>query len=119
MPLNPTFGETGFAEEVHSLGELWCTTLWDARANLIRKHGFATGNELILRLVTDGMKLSPPNPNFLEARDAILQADRVQTGGANRDALWSAFAKTRDGIQRRFTAKLDPIRSAGSVRCAG
>ena len=86
MPLNPAFGETGFAEEVHSLGELWCTTLWDARANLIRKHGFATGNELILRLVADGMKLSPPNPNFLEARDAILQADRVQTGGANRDA---------------------------------
>jgi hypothetical protein len=57
--------------------ELWCVTLWDARANLIAKHGFDLGNNLILRLVTDGMKLGPPNPNFVEARDAILLADRV------------------------------------------
>ncbi|MEA3186703.1 MAG: hypothetical protein QOD99_533, partial [Chthoniobacter sp.] len=75
------------------MGEVWCVTLWDARANLINKYGFAIGNQLILQLVTDGMKLSPANPNFLQARDAILQADLVDNGGANRGELWSAFAK--------------------------
>jgi outer membrane protein assembly factor BamB len=73
--------------------ELWCVTLWEARANLIAKHGFSVGNNLILRLVTDGMKLGPKDPNFLQARDAILLADRVYSGGANLKALWSAFAK--------------------------
>ena len=83
----------GSADEVHNLGEVWCVTLWEARASLIAKHGAAAGNELILQLVTDGMKLAPANPNFLQARDAILQAELVNTGGANRNELWAAFAK--------------------------
>src|SRR5207302_5396281 len=66
--------------EVHNQGEVWCMTLWDARANLINKWGYAVGNQLILQLVTDGMKLSPANPNFLQARDAIIQADVVKSG---------------------------------------
>ena len=65
----------------------------------INKYGGAEGNQLMLQLVTDGMNLSPPNPNFLQARDAILQADQVDTGGANRDALWAAFAKRGMGDQ--------------------
>ncbi len=81
------------ADEVHALGEVWCVTLWEARANLINKYGFGVGNRLILQLVTDGMNLSPPNPTFLEARDAIIQADFVDNGGANFHELWAAFAK--------------------------
>jgi autotransporter-associated beta strand protein len=84
---------TGSASEVHNVGEVWCVTLWDARANLINKYGWAVGNQLILQLVTDGMKLTPSKPNFLQARDAILQADLVDTGGLNRRDLWLAFAK--------------------------
>jgi hypothetical protein len=72
---------------------VWCVTLWEARAALINKYGWAAGNQLILQLVTDGMNLSPINPNFLQARDAIIQADRVDTGGANQHELWTAFAK--------------------------
>jgi subtilisin-like proprotein convertase family protein len=86
------------AAEVHNAGEVWCVTLWEARANLINKYGWAAGNELILQLVTDGMKLSPMNPNFLEARDAILQADEVDNGGSNLDELWAAFAKRGMGF---------------------
>jgi hypothetical protein len=98
VPLSPLSGAGDFAEEVHNQGEVWCVTLWDARANLIKKWGFEIGNQLILQLVTDGMKLTPPNPNFLEARDAILQADLVKTGGANREELWAAFAKRGMGF---------------------
>ncbi len=84
--------------EVHDQGEVWCAMLWEARANLIQKYGYATGNQLILQIVTDGMKLSPPDPNFVQARDAILQADQVNNGGANRAALMAAFAKRGLGV---------------------
>lgn len=91
VPKSPLGGST--ADEVHNIGEVWCVTLWDLRANLIAKHGGAAGNDLALRLVTDGMKLAPANPTFLQARDAIIQAELVYSGGADRGELWSAFAK--------------------------
>src|SRR5205085_509557 len=39
------------------------------------------------------MKLSAANPNFVQARDAILQADQVDFGGVDQLALWNAFSK--------------------------
>ena len=40
------FGSCGpdTANEVHNQGEVWCVMLWEARANLIDQHGWATGN---------------------------------------------------------------------------
>ncbi len=95
IPRNPLFSSNAQLNpaEVHNQGEIWCAALWEVRSNLIAKHGFATGNELALQLVTDGMKLSPPDPNFLQARDAIIQADVVNSGGANHNELWAGFAK--------------------------
>ena len=90
--------DSSSAGEVHNVGEIWCSMLWEARAKLIIKHGFSTGNELSLQLVTDGMKLTPANPTFVEARDAIIQADQVLTGGANKNELWAGFAKRGLGI---------------------
>lgn len=91
VPSSPAIGTS--ATEVHNLGEVWCVTLWEARALLIKKLGHETGNTLMMQLVTDGMKLSPAEPTYLQARDAILQADMVLTAGANRQELWTAFAK--------------------------
>jgi len=96
IPRSPIAGST--ANEVHNMGEVWCVTLWDCRAKLINKYGAVAGNQLMLQLTTDGMKLSPANPNFLQARDAIIQADLVDTGGANRIELWSGFAKRGMGF---------------------
>ncbi|HXG47920.1 MAG TPA: M36 family metallopeptidase, partial [Methylomirabilota bacterium] len=98
-PINP-FSPL-FANEVHAQGEVWCLALWEARANLIRQHGFAAGQRLILQLVTEGLRLSPLNPNFLEARDAILLADQLLTEGANYELLWAAFAKRGLGFSAR------------------
>jgi len=91
VPRSPIIGNT--ANEVHNEGEVWCAALWELRANLIEKHGYATGNPLALQLMTDAMKLSPLNPNFLQARDSIIQADLVNNAGANMSELWAAFAK--------------------------
>jgi uncharacterized repeat protein (TIGR01451 family) len=92
IPLSPLYSSAD-PEEVHNQGEVWCVMLWEARANLVRKWGWERGNQLVLQLVTDGMNLAPPNPNFAEARDAILQADQLNQNGANRAELWAAFAK--------------------------
>ncbi|KAI0694057.1 Fungalysin metallopeptidase-domain-containing protein [Cytidiella melzeri] len=50
------------------------------------------GNSLIVQLVLSGMKLQPCRPSFFDARDAIIQADQVLTGGENYCELWSGFA---------------------------
>ena len=117
-PVTPFFA--GDANEVHYMGELWCVTLWEARARLCHKYGNAAGNQVMLQLVINGMILGPANPLFLQARDAILQADRVQNGGANQDLLWASFAKrgmgfsasspansTTTGVGESFTAPAD------------
>jgi hypothetical protein len=103
VPRNPLLGpfRADLANEVHSQGEVWCMMLWEMRANLIRKHGPEAGNNLALQLVTDGLKLSPPNPNFVQARDAILLADRMWSGGANASEIWSAFAKRGLGFNAK------------------
>jgi hypothetical protein len=89
-PISPIIG--GAASEVHNVGAIWAQILYEARANMLRRYGYA-GNERMLRLVIDGMKLSPANPTFAQARDAILQADFVDYAGADTAILWQGFAK--------------------------
>jgi len=105
MAVNPlTYGNIRTYSEVHDAGEVWCSALWDLNWLLIDKYGFnanlqagyapgAAGNVLALKLVMDSLKLMPANPSFLQARNAILQADQVLTGGANLAAIWTAFAR--------------------------
>jgi hypothetical protein len=94
IPFNPIFGNpANNADEVHNQGEVWCSMLWEVRANLIDTYGWHTGNQMALQLVTDALKLCPPNPTYVESRDAILEADRILTGGANEADIWTGFAK--------------------------
>jgi extracellular elastinolytic metalloproteinase len=82
-----TFGDMGKVipfPEVHEDGQIWAQTMWDIRRTL--------GSSLALSLATRGMELSPPDPAFLDLRNAIIHADLVATGGANADALWQLFA---------------------------
>ncbi len=104
IPLSPLFFSSNeYPEEYHNTGEVWCIALWEARAQLIAKYGGAVGSQKILQLVTDGMKLCPANPTFLQSRDAVLQADLV-TGGADRMQLWTAFAKRGFGASAEVPA---------------
>ena len=56
---------------------------------LVPKHG----NTLALQLIIDAMKIQPCRPTFFTARDAIIQADQILTGGANGCLIWKAFAE--------------------------
>ena len=56
----------GGAQEVHNTGEVWALTLWEVRSRIIAANGgdVPTGNQIMLQLVTDAMKLTPINPGF-------------------------------------------------------
>ncbi len=63
------------------------------------------GNKLALRLVVDGLKLQPCSPSFVDARDAILLADKVNTNGENQCEIWKAFAKRGLGISAQANGR--------------
>jgi extracellular elastinolytic metalloproteinase len=90
-----TYGDFGKVEggpEVHGDGEIWAQTMWQLRKALIAAHGPTTGVEHVRQLFTNGMRLTPGNPSFLDLRNAILQAD---TAGALGDAttIWTVFSQ--------------------------
>ena len=76
----------------HFNGEIWATMVYDVRE--------ALGLDTTTQLVIDGMRNTPntPTPTFIDARDGILAADMTNNGGANRCAIWSAFASNGLGV---------------------
>jgi hypothetical protein len=107
-----TYGDLGKivgAPEVHADGEIWVQTLWQLRQALIDAHP-ADGVERAERYVTDAMRLSPPNPSYLDMRNAILQAstdddDLIWTVFASRGMGY--FASTEDGFDVRPVENFD------------
>jgi hypothetical protein len=61
-------------DAVQNAGEIWSSALWEVRALMIARLGFTLGTERVLQVVTDGMKLAPTGPTFLQERDAIISA---------------------------------------------
>ncbi|MBG44755.1 MAG: subtilisin [Aequorivita sp.] len=107
MGVNPqTYDFIKTAAVPHGVGSVWAEMLWEVTWALIDEHGFDpdiynftgdvsqdAGNIQALALVTEGMKLQPCSPGFVDGRDAIFAADQALYGGANECLLWDAFAK--------------------------
>ncbi|KAJ1980020.1 hypothetical protein H4R34_002615 [Dimargaris verticillata] len=96
---------------VHAKGEVWAEMLYEMYWALVDAYGFTPdwfsashdhGNTLALQLVVDGLSLQPCRPSFMDARDAIIQADEVLTGGKNHCLLWKAFAKRGLGVDAKI-----------------
>jgi subtilisin-like proprotein convertase family protein len=51
------------------------------------------GNNVALSLITEGLKLQPCSPGFVDGRDAIIAADQALYGGAHICTIWEAFAR--------------------------
>lgn len=91
--------------DVHGLGSIWCVMLWDLAWNYIDRYGYdpniyngTGGNNKVMRLVIDAMKLTPANPSLIQCRDAIIQADLNTTNGQNYCMIWATFARRGMGI---------------------
>ncbi len=90
---------------VHGVGSVWATILWDLTWAYVNKYGFDAnkyngkgGNNKIMKIVLDGIKLQPCNPTFVEARDAIIAADQALTGGTDYCMIWEVFASRGLGV---------------------
>jgi hypothetical protein len=102
------FGKIAGSPEVHSDGEIWAETLWDLRTALVASEGGqAAGSDVAEALVTGGLRLSPPEPSFLNMRDAIMQADVALFGGTHMATLWTVFAARGMGIDATTTGGSD------------
>jgi len=91
--------------DVHSVGSVWCVMLWDLAWNFIDKYGYDSniyngtgGNNKVMRLVLDAMKLTPANPSLIQCRNAIIQADQNTTNGQNYCMIWATFARRGMGV---------------------
>ncbi|MFC3755145.1 T9SS-dependent M36 family metallopeptidase [Chryseobacterium tructae] len=101
-----TYGKTNAVTGSHSIGFIWATMLWDLTWKYIEKYGYnsdvlastTSGNAKALQIVVDGLKLQPCSPTFVDGRNAILQADALGNGGADKCMIWKAFAKRGLGV---------------------
>jgi uncharacterized repeat protein (TIGR01451 family) len=84
----------------HGVGSVWCTMLWDLYWAFIDEYGYdddiyrgTGGNNMVMHLVMDGLKLQPCGPGFVDGRDAILKADELRYGKKNEALIWKVFAR--------------------------
>jgi len=110
-----TYGDTNGMEflngstmvpDVHSIGFVWATMLWDLHWQYAAKYGYSSdvtanttnGSSRVLQLVTDALKLQACSPTFIDGRNAILQAELATTGGVDKCMIWRTFAKRGLGV---------------------
>ncbi|MEM9985315.1 MAG: M36 family metallopeptidase, partial [Bacteroidota bacterium] len=104
LNVNPfTYGDvnnTGAISQPHGIGFIWATMLWDLTLVMVDSFGHdpdlingTGGNNMVMALVTEGLKLQPCNPGFVDGRDAILQADVDLYGGVHQCLIWEVFAR--------------------------
>lgn len=118
-----TYGDTNGMEytnssgalvpDVHSIGFVWATILWDLHWKYVEKYGFNnditadanSGSARVFQAVVDGLKLQGCYPTFIMGRDAIIAADQASTGGSNKCLIWNTFAKRGVGVNASAGSK--------------
>ncbi len=108
MSINPlTLANSNSSGETYryDVGEVWATMLWDLTWAYINKYGYdpniytgTGGNNKVMQLVIDALKLQPCSPGFVAARNAIIAADQATTGGEDFCMIWDVFARRGLGV---------------------
>ncbi len=119
---NYTYADTNDAtniSEPHGIGFVWATILWDLTWAYIDKYGFDSdllngtgGNNKVMQIVIEGLKLQSCNPGFVVGRDAILAADNSITGGVDQCMIWEVFANRGVGLnasQGTWSSRTDQV----------
>ncbi len=93
------------AGTIHQIGEIWASVLWDVFWVFLNKYGIESsytqeesGNFKGLLLIIEALKLTPCNPGFTDARDALLLADNLLFEGEHQCDLWAVFARRGLGV---------------------
>lgn len=89
--------------EVHASGEVWTAMLWDAYTALLNdstRLRFDQAQQRMLDYLVASLKMTPANPTFLEARDALLVVVKARDT-ADYKLFWQAFAKRGAGLNAK------------------
>ncbi|OIQ23261.1 T9SS-dependent M36 family metallopeptidase [Lacinutrix sp. MedPE-SW] len=110
---------TAAISQPHGIGTVWGTVLWDLTWKYIEKYGFdpdiyngTGGNNKIMQLVLDGLKLQVCGAGFVDGRDGLLAADLATTGGEDQCLIWEVFAARGLGVnasQGTFGSRTDQV----------
>lgn len=75
---------------LYGVGLVWCVMIWDMYWNLVDEYGFDDnfyigigGNNIVMQLVIDGLKLQFCGFIFLDVCDVILEVDMFNYDGVN------------------------------------
>ncbi|HLT46567.1 MAG TPA: M36 family metallopeptidase, partial [Rubricoccaceae bacterium] len=86
----------------HAVGFVWATIWWEVAWDMIDTYGYhpdiydadgTAGNQVMLQLLTEALKLTPCSPGFVDLRDAMFAADEALYNGAHTGTMWHAFAR--------------------------
>lgn len=86
---------------MHAKGAVWATILYDVYWVFMEDDKWSPdwyspasgGNTKFMQVLVDGLKLQPCMPSFVDARDAILAAEKENvTAGKLHCKIWKAFA---------------------------
>lgn len=76
----------------HAAGEIWATVLWDLYANLLNRYAFDEAQARMARYLVGGYMMTPIDPTYTEARDALL-AVMLATDPADYEEAVPVFAR--------------------------
>jgi hypothetical protein len=85
--------------EVHCIGEVWSSALFDLRTSL----GNTGGHSIMDNVVLASHQLLPPAPSFEEASEALIAADESEYGGADHCTAIRAELVSRELLSAGFT----------------
>ncbi|HRI04661.1 MAG TPA: M36 family metallopeptidase [Pyrinomonadaceae bacterium] len=114
FPRNPVISTSSASQacdQVHNLGEVWSSALWEVRNRMVSRLGFDAGTTRVLQVVTDGMKLAPVGPTFLQERDAIIAAAAALALAPSASA---DVSDVREGFRVRGMGFSASIQNAGT-----
>jgi Zn-dependent metalloprotease len=84
--------------EVHCMGEVWSSALFDLRTAL----GETGGDNITDNVVLASHQLLPPRPTFNEASEALIAADEAEYGGGDHCTAIRAELATRELLSPSF-----------------
>ena len=100
LPTIPMSSGGGTNAEVHNTGEVWGTMLWESYVALLRattRLSFTQAQSRMQRYLVAGLKLTPGDPTFTEARDGVLAAAAAEDLADFR-LIAQAFARRGAGL---------------------
>ncbi|MBF0428468.1 MAG: M36 family metallopeptidase, partial [Magnetococcales bacterium] len=101
LPTTPPFQDDGGQNsESHNAGEIWATALWEVYAALLKdtpRLSFTEAQQRMKRYLVASYKLTPMDPTFTEARDALL-AVALANDSQDYALMKAAFARRGLGV---------------------